>query len=102
MRLIKPDNYQPEELYLSKIAHAISHPIRTRILELLANGNANTRVELCRYFKVSKVALYNHVQILKNSELITCNYNVHFEDIQLNNLAIEDMKQYLNNILGDC
>lgn len=101
MRLIKPDNYQPEEMYLSKVAHAISHPIRTRILELLADRKVSTRVELCCYFKVSKVALYNHVRILKNSDLIVCNYNVHFEDIQLNNAALSEMKQFLVKMSGD-
>jgi len=101
MRLIKPDNYQPEELYLSKIAHAISHPLRTRILELLVFGKANSRVELLSHFNISKAAFYQHMQILKDSNLINCNYMIHFEEIELNNSALHDMKQFLDKILDE-
>lgn len=99
MRLIKPDNYRPEELYLNKVAQALSHPIRTRILELLNEKKTYSRIELCSYFNVTKVAMYNHFQILKEADLISSYYHVHFEEIQLNRSAVHEMKKFLDKIV---
>lgn len=101
MRLIKPDNYQPEELYFSKVAAALSHPLRMRIIELLLSGRIKTRVELCSHFRVSKIALYKHVQILKEADLITCFYNIHFEEIQLNFSALSEARDCIDKMLQE-
>lgn len=86
---------------MNKVAFAFSHPIRTRILELLNEKKACTRAELCSYFNVTKVAMYNHFQILKESDLISSYYHIHFEEIELNRLALNEMKQFLDTMLGD-
>jgi DNA-binding transcriptional ArsR family regulator len=98
MRLIKPDDYQPAEMYLSQIAHALSHPFRRRIIQLLMSGEISTRVEILRRTKLSKVAVYNHVDILINADLIEKDYQVHFEVLQLNYKALLEMKSYLEAI----
>lgn len=98
MRLIKPDNYLPEEIYLSKIANALSHPFRRKILELITNGEICTRTEILYYTKLSKVAVYNHVQTLISADLVRSVYHVHFEELRLNYFALSQMKNYMNEI----
>jgi len=100
MRLIKPDNYLPSELYLSKIADAMSHPFRRKILEMLLNSEISTRSELLNYSKLSKVAIYNHVRILINADLIECIYHIHFEELRLNYSALAEMKNYMDEMLS--
>ena len=98
MRLIKPDNYLPEEIYISILANALSHPFRRRIIELILSGEVCSRAEILGRTKLSKVAVYNHVEILINANLITTVYQVHFELLQLNLSAFSEMKNYLSEI----
>ena len=91
MRLIKPDNYLPQEIYISKIAAALSHPFRRRIIEFIMTGEVCTRTEILSRSKLSKVAVYDHVQIL-------IVYHVHFEVLQLNFTALSEMRGYLDEI----
>ena len=98
MRLIKPDNYQPQEIYISKIAAALSHPFRRRIIEFIMTGEVCTRTEILSRSKLSKVAVYDHVQILINADLIRKVYHVHFEVLQLNFTALSEMRGYLDEI----
>jgi DNA-binding transcriptional ArsR family regulator len=101
MRLIKPDNYQPKEICISITANALSHPFRRRIIELILAGEISTRTEILKRTKLSKVAVYNHVEILINAKLITTVYHVHFEILQLNLTALSEMKNYLSEICDD-
>ena len=101
MRLIKPDNYLPKEICISITASALSHPFRRRIIELILAGEISTRSEILKRTKLSKVAVYNHVEILINAKLVTTSYHVHFEVLQLNLTALSDMKNYLSEICTD-
>jgi DNA-binding transcriptional ArsR family regulator len=101
MRLIKPDNYRPEEMYLSQIAHALSHPFRRRIIQLILTGEISTRSEILLRTKLSKVAVYNHVDILINADLIKKFYHIHFEVLQLNYSALTEMKNFLEDICNN-
>jgi hypothetical protein len=98
MRLIKPDNYLPQEIYISKIANALSHPFRRRIIEFIMNGEVSTRTEILCRSELSKVAVYEHVQILVNADLLRKVYHVHFEVLQLNFTALSEMRNYLDEI----
>lgn len=101
MRLIKPDNYPSQEIHLSKIANALSHPFRRKILELITTGEICTRTEILGYSKLSKVAVYNHVQILKSANLLESTYHVHFEELRLNYSTLNEMKNYMDEIIGN-
>jgi hypothetical protein len=98
MRLIKPDNYLPQEIYISKIANALSHPFRRRIMKFIMTGEVCTRSEILCRSKLSKVAVYEHVQILVNADLLRKVYHVHFEVLQLNFTALSEMRNYLDEI----
>ncbi len=95
MRLIKPDHFEPEELNFSKVADALSHPVRRRILELLLETSIKTKAELCSYVNLSKVALYKHVQVLKDAGLITYQYRIHFQEIRLNTNSLDCLQHFI-------
>jgi predicted transcriptional regulator len=98
MRLIKPNNYLPEEIYLSKIAIALSHPFRRRIIEFILTGEVCTRVEILSRTNLSKVAVYDHVQHLISAGLVRKVYHVHLEVLQINKSALSELKNYLSEI----
>ena len=49
MGIIKPNNYSKNELNFAKIAGALSHPVRNRIIELLLTEEVVTQNKLLNY-----------------------------------------------------
>lgn len=89
MRLIKPISYLPEEIIFARIADALNHPIRKRVIELLQKKPFQTQRELQVYFDFSPSTFNRHIRVLKDAGLIVGVYDVHFEGLIVNNGVLE-------------
>lgn len=93
MRLIKPISYLPEEIIFARIADALNHPIRKRVIELLQKKPFQTQRELLHYFDISTPSFHRHIKVLKQSGLLCGEYHVHFEALWVNE---QTLIQFIN------
>ena len=69
---------------------AMADPTRRRILQLLSEKNLSAG-EIAEEFTMSKPAISKHLDILKTSELITCEKQGQYVIYAINTSAVEQM-----------
>lgn len=102
MGLIKPNNYNKEELKFSRIADALSHPARTRIIELIQEENIVTQTSLISHLNLNKTSVNRHINNLRRANLLLNEYRIHFDILYLNTetlIQFEKRLQELSNPL---
>lgn len=102
MGLIKPNNYDHTEVYFSRIANALSHPARRRVIQLIQDGEFVTQTTLTRFLNLSQTAVNRHVSILKRAELIACDYAVHYDLLRLNEKTLEEFEEEVRLLRKPC
>jgi DNA-binding transcriptional ArsR family regulator len=95
MGAIKPNNYTEKEISISLIADAISHPLRTRIIQMLQDQEFLRNVDLSKVFSLNETTIKNHLDKLKKAGLIYYDYNVHYYQIRLNSTSFSDLKKFI-------
>lgn len=95
MGLIKPNNYSKEELKFSKIANALAHPARTRIIELFQEEMLVTQASLVSYLNLNKASVHRHINCLRRANLLLNKYRIHYDMLYLNE---ETLKQFEKRI----
>jgi len=83
MGLIKPNNYDLNEMKFSLIANALSHPARKRIIEILLEERYVRNIDLIHYLNLSKASVTRHLTCMKRAELLECKYHIHFDELML-------------------
>lgn len=90
MGAIKNNKYSLEETLVSLTAKAIAHPARVKILKILKDDLMGCRnTDLAMILNFSKPNVKNHLQFMKDADLLEINYYVHFYDVRLNNRGLE-------------
>lgn len=89
MGAIKENNYTQSELNLFLIARAFAHPARIKMLTELLIHRSYRNIDLAQILKLSKPAVKNHIQMLKDAELIQIEYSVHFYRVNLSHHGLE-------------
>lgn len=84
MGAIKENNYTEKELNLFLIARAFAHPARIKLLTELLQHRSYRNIDLAYILKLSRPAVKNHIQMLKDADLISIEYSVHFYRVHLN------------------
>lgn len=76
---------------------AMADPTRRRILQMLSEKNLNAG-EIAEEFHMSKPAISRHLEILKSSELITCEKQGQYVIYAINTSAVEQMYCHFLNV----
>ncbi|MES2799456.1 MAG: ArsR family transcriptional regulator [Bacteroidota bacterium] len=98
MGAIKSNNYQNEELLISRLGRAISHPARVKILHKLRDENAGCRsVDLAKWLNFTKPTMKEHIDMMKDAGILTVEYLPHFYSISLNDSG----KQFADKIFNE-
>ncbi|WP_100402501.1 autorepressor SdpR family transcription factor [Bacillus sp. FJAT-42315] len=78
---------------LGKIFKALSDDNRRKILDLLKEGDM-TSGEIANHFNMSKPGVSQHLNILKNSELVVSNKRGQYVYYSLNTTVLQDIMKW--------
>lgn len=84
---------------MNKLYHALSHPVRRRILALLRQGPM-TAGELAAAFEVSKPTMSGHFNVLKEADLIQAEREGVTIRYRLNASVLEEAAMAILELLG--
>lgn len=85
--------------FVNKLYHALSHPVRRRILALLRQGPL-TAGELAAAFEVSKPTMSGHFNVLKAADLIQAEREGVTIRYRLNVSVLEEAAAAILGLLG--
>lgn len=98
MGLIKPNNYSKEELKFSKIANALGHPARTRIIELIQEELLVTQTSLVSHLNLNKASIHRHINCLRRANLLLNKYKIHYDMLYLNEETLKQFEKRLQKL----
>lgn len=98
MGLIKPNNYNKEELKFSRIANALSHPARTRIIELIHEEMVVTQTSLVSHLNLNKASIHRHINCLRRANLLLNKYRIHYDILHLNEETLIQFEKQLQKL----
>ncbi len=98
MGLIKPNNYNKEELKFSRIANALSHPARTRIIELIHEEMVVTQTSLVSHLNLNKASVHRHINCLRRANLLLNKYRIHYDILHLNEETLIQFEKQLQKL----
>lgn len=78
---------------------ALSDSNRRRILEILAEGDL-TAGEIADHFEMTKPSISNHLNILKNANLVICERKGQNMIYSLNTTAFQEVLKYVLNMMN--
>lgn len=91
--------YNDRDQQLSFYAHAIAHPARPRIILQLTDEESFSVDELKVLHPLAKSTLSQHLQILRNTELVNFKEEFPFTYYSLNQKNISRLKREFKNFL---
>lgn len=89
MGLIKPNNYSKSELKFDAVSKAVSHPARSRIIDLLVDYTFVRNIDLSGYLNLSPAMVTKHLDYLKRAGVICCEYEIHYDILRLNQETLD-------------
>ena len=98
MGLTKENNYNEDELKFSAIAGAFGHPARRRIIDLVLSYNFVRNIDLPNYLNLHQSTVTQHINCLKKSGLIKCNYHIHFDILYLDKETLDYFQERLQRM----
>lgn len=98
MGLIKPNNYSKEEMQFSRIASALGHPARTRIIELFQEELLVTQSSLISHLNLNKASVHRHINCLRKANLLLNRYQIHYDELYLNQDTLEQFQNHLQKL----
>lgn len=91
-------NQFPQDLKeLSLTARALAHPVRVSIVNELKQSSSMRSIDFAMNLKLHPSTIHNHLQKLKDANLIEMEYAVHHYTIRLINENLEDLQSFLKN-----
>ncbi len=84
----------------AEICHALSHPVRLHILDLLAERELNS-TELLEVLEIPKANLSQHLSVLKDAGILKFRKEAQFQYYSLAIPKIKDACSLVRNILSD-
>ena len=73
-RTLSDISYSPEEIAIAAMAKALSHPVRIRILRLLAEQTCCFTGELTELIPMAQSTISQHLS--QNQSIVLCGYHV--------------------------
>lgn len=91
----KPNSYTEKELQISTIARALAHPARINMIQILREFKTYRNVDFARALKLSPTAIGNHIDKLKDAELVDIYYGPHHYLISLRSANLNRLSLFL-------
>lgn len=79
----KDYNYSPEEILISQFARALSHPARSKMINILKKNKSFRNTDMCKTLEMNVSTIHNHIKVLKEADLIHLEYANHEYHITL-------------------
>lgn len=84
MGAIKENLYTIEESSLFYVARAFSHPARVKIMTELLLDQPYRNTDLAKILDYSCPTIKDHLEKIKDAELVSVKYSMHYYEISLN------------------
>jgi ArsR family transcriptional regulator, arsenate/arsenite/antimonite-responsive transcriptional repressor len=91
----KPNNYSEKELHLSTIARALAHPARISMIQILREVKTFRNTDFAKKLRLSPTAIGNHIDKLKDAELVDIYYGPHHYLISLRTKNLRRLSLFL-------
>lgn len=98
MGAIKDNFYTSEESNLFYVGRAFAHPARVKMITELLVEMPNRNIDLARILHLSSPTIKDHVEKLKDAELVNVNYFMHYYEISLNEKGRYWSELFLNSL----
>lgn len=90
----KTKQFSENEKLIANIGRALSHPARVRILEILYEKDWCKNVDLTKYLELSPSSVNNHLEKLKQADIIKVDFFPNFYKVSLNHQGMTDLKDW--------
>lgn len=74
---------------MNQVFHALAHPLRRTVLDLLRNRPGQSVNEIAGNFEVSRIAVIKHLQVLEEAQLILVRRNGRRKELWFNVVPIQ-------------
>ncbi len=95
MGAIKENDYSFQETNLFYVARAFAHPVRIRIITELLSERPYRNIDFVRLLGMAKPTIKAHIDMLKDAELVSVEYYLHYYDISLNRKGMKWCELFL-------
>ena len=96
MGAIKDNNYSNSDIKIAQIGKAIGHPARKLMIAHLLEYGSSRNIDFSCSLNMSPSTIKEHVQFLKDADLVTIKYRMHHYDIYLNPNGFDEMIAFLD------
>lgn len=96
MGATKTELFTSENLKIALLSRAFAHPARVRIIELLRENTFCRNIDLAKSLKLSRTTVYDHLQKLKQAELINYSFNDNFYIVRLEKNKVDVLMKFLS------
>lgn len=88
-------NYSHEEFTGSQFGRAIAHPARFKMIQILKNKGTFRNVDMCAILKMKPSSVHQHIEFLKDADLIHLEYAQHEYHVTLH---VRNYEFYLSQL----
>lgn len=89
------DNYTEEDWNLSLIGRAIAHPARIQIIKTLRKHRYYRNIDFASELNMTASSVNEHIEKLKDAELIGIKYYPHYYCISLNAKKLHTLSHFI-------
>lgn len=89
------DNYSEQEWQLAKIARALAHPARIQMVRALRQNGQYRNIDFAAILNMAPSSVNDHVEKLKDAELVGIEYQSHFYLISLNHKRLNPLSHFI-------
>ena len=91
------DNYTEEDWNLSLIGRAIAHPARIQIIKTLRKHRHYRNIDFALELNMTAASVNEHIEKLKDAELVGIKYHPHFYRISLNPKKLDTLVHFIRD-----
>ena len=96
MGAIKENNYSDNDMKIAQIGKAMGHPARKQMISLLMEYGHSRNIDFWGNLNLSPSTIKEHIQFLKDADLVTIRYRMHHYDIYLKPQGFDEMIAFLD------
>ena len=98
MGVSKTTQYTKEVLEISKIANALAHPARIKIVETLKLNSGKRNIDFQTLLGLSQTSVHVHLYKLKDAKIVEFKQFMNQYYVELNENNLEDLVHFLKRL----
>lgn len=98
MGVSKTTQYTKEILEISKIANALAHPARIKIVETLKLNSGKRNIDFQTLLGLSQTSVHVHLYKLKDAKIVEFKQFMNQYYVELNENNLEDLVHFLKRL----